>query len=210
METLDYKENRIKGGVYAIRNKTNDKLYIGSTFYFGGRKSGHWGDLKRNKHKNNYLQKAWNKYGEDNFEFIILEIADESILFEREYHHILKHNVLEHSIGYNLEMDPRIKGNGRHSIETRTRISESRKGKLKGKIPDNLESLRLLQMRPVNEYKDNIFIRVHESNTAAGLFHNIDYKTINNNARGLTKRIISLPGITFKYKDGKPARTFKR
>jgi hypothetical protein len=30
-------------------------------------------DLKRRNHRNNYLQKAWNKYGEDFFDFVVLE-----------------------------------------------------------------------------------------------------------------------------------------
>lgn len=60
-------------GIYLIRNKINNKFYVGSASRsFGQRFSMHKYQLKRNQHHSPYLQKSWNKYGEDNFEFIIL------------------------------------------------------------------------------------------------------------------------------------------
>lgn len=64
-------------GIYKIINKINGKYYIGSSQNICGncfsRWEDHLRDLRKNKHDNPHLQNAWNKYGEDNFEFIIVE-----------------------------------------------------------------------------------------------------------------------------------------
>jgi group I intron endonuclease len=71
--------------IYGIVNKINGKKYIGSAFVFTRRKNKHLSELRRGVHHSSILQNAWNKYGEDNFEFQILEEIDEKqILIERE------------------------------------------------------------------------------------------------------------------------------
>ena len=61
-------------GVYCIKNKINGKLYIGSTTQgFNIRKGRHIRSLNQGNHHSAILQKAWNKYGEQAFQFIILE-----------------------------------------------------------------------------------------------------------------------------------------
>ena len=62
----------MEGFIYQIRNVINNGLYIGSTNSFQKRIINHKLDLKKNKHHSKYLQNAYNKYGKDNFEFIIL------------------------------------------------------------------------------------------------------------------------------------------
>lgn len=71
-------------GVYAIRNIVNGKVYIGSASNISKRWSRHRKDLRSNEHRNRHLQAAWNLYGEDSFEFIIIELTDR--LTEREQH----------------------------------------------------------------------------------------------------------------------------
>jgi group I intron endonuclease len=58
--------------IYKIVNLVNNKCYIGSTKDLKKRIRSHLGDLKRNKHHCIALQRAYNKYGKDNF--IILPI----------------------------------------------------------------------------------------------------------------------------------------
>ena len=60
-------------GVYCILNKKNNKIYIGSSKDVFGRKTQHYSELRGGYHENTYLQNSWNKYGEDSFEFIVLE-----------------------------------------------------------------------------------------------------------------------------------------
>jgi group I intron endonuclease len=59
--------------IYGIRNSINNKIYIGSAEDWDSRKGWHQAALKRNGHFNPHLQHAWNKYGEEVFEFFVIE-----------------------------------------------------------------------------------------------------------------------------------------
>lgn len=71
-------------GIYCIINIKNSKKYIGSSKNIRQRLWSHRAELRHNKHENNYLQNAWNKYGEHNFDYYILEKCEESLLLEKE------------------------------------------------------------------------------------------------------------------------------
>lgn len=75
-------------GVYSITNKLNKKIYIGSTVNLFTRLKQHLDELRHNKHGNPYLQNAFNKYGEENFEFGILEFNNEINLILQTPHKI--------------------------------------------------------------------------------------------------------------------------
>lgn len=65
-------------GIYAIYGKYNNFHYVGQTQEidgFQGRWSTHRRDLRNNDHDNSYLQNSFNKNGENNFAFKILQIA---------------------------------------------------------------------------------------------------------------------------------------
>ena len=78
----------MKTGIYKIKNTLNDMCYVGSSNHIERRKTEHIGKLRRNQHKNSYLQNAWNKYGEDNFLFEIIEECSEDNLLIREQFYI--------------------------------------------------------------------------------------------------------------------------
>lgn len=63
-------------GIYKIVNKVNGKYYVGSSNDVCG-KFGRWYEHRKklinNTHVNEYLQNAWNKYGEFSFDFLIIE-----------------------------------------------------------------------------------------------------------------------------------------
>lgn len=65
-----------KSGVYIITNLINKKIYVGSSINIKLRWANHKSDLRRGTHRNKHLQRAWNKYGEENFNFKILEECD--------------------------------------------------------------------------------------------------------------------------------------
>ncbi len=62
--------------IYQIVNNVNGKRYIGSANDFHRRKNRHLQKLRKNEHANYHLQKSWNKYGESNFVFVILEYVE--------------------------------------------------------------------------------------------------------------------------------------
>lgn len=70
--------------IYQIKNKINGKKYIGQTSDFQKRKNSHLSALRRGKCFNSYLQRAFDVYGEDAFEFSILEYCDVDDLDKRE------------------------------------------------------------------------------------------------------------------------------
>lgn len=66
----------MESGIYCIRNLVNGKIYIGSSVKFKSRWKSHIKRLNTNKHGNDYLQKAYNKYGKDNFSFEIVSYVE--------------------------------------------------------------------------------------------------------------------------------------
>ena len=72
-----------KKGIYKILNKSNQKFYIGSTLNLNRRWWEHKKFLKINIHCNKHLQNAYNKYGKDNFRFIVEEILPDHFTEEQ-------------------------------------------------------------------------------------------------------------------------------
>jgi hypothetical protein len=77
-------------GVYAIINKINNSMYIGSSTNIGGRKDKHFSLLKHNKHVNERLQKAVLEFGIENFELVILEFTEDLVNKEQDYINLYK------------------------------------------------------------------------------------------------------------------------
>lgn len=72
-------------GVYKIIFKPTGDLYIGSSKNIRKRQIRHFSNLRCGKHHNIFLQRVWNKHGEENFDFEIIEnLEHESELFVRE------------------------------------------------------------------------------------------------------------------------------
>lgn len=89
-------------GIYCIENAINCKKYIGLSRDIDQRWNEHRSKLRRGKHVNIYLQRAWDNYGEDAFKFYVMEYCDSDMLSEREAYYIAKHRTLSHEFGYNL------------------------------------------------------------------------------------------------------------
>ncbi len=88
-------------GIYCFSNKINGKKYVGQSISVLTRIRKHKEALRKNKDKSTALQRAWNKYGEEVFDIIILEKCDIDLLDEREKFHIEKMDSLRN--GYNLD-----------------------------------------------------------------------------------------------------------
>lgn len=78
--------------IYRILNVANDHFYIGSSVNIRRRRWEHWDSLKKGTYHCEALQSAWDEYGEDAFEFeIIEEVADDTILLRIEETYLMKH-----------------------------------------------------------------------------------------------------------------------
>lgn len=91
-----------KTGIYKIVNLLNGKVYIGSGLDIFRRWREHKNHLKAQKHHNVRLQRAWNKYGEDAFEFIVIEYCLKEFLNMREQYWIDSVNACNNKTGYNI------------------------------------------------------------------------------------------------------------
>ena len=98
-------------GVYQIKNKIDGKSYIGSSINVKNRLYKHLWMLKNDKHDNTYLQNAYNKYGNESFEFQILELCDESNLILTENKYIELYETLYSKNGYNLALSNEFRRN---------------------------------------------------------------------------------------------------
>lgn len=114
-------------GIYVITNNVNGKRYIGQSVNLRERLQGHKWHLKNQRHNNEHLQSAWNKYGEDAFSFELLEECDEEHLDELERWHINELQTQDRTKGYNIENG----GNSHKSVpeETREKIRKALTGR---------------------------------------------------------------------------------
>lgn len=87
-------------GIYCIENILNEKKYIGQSVDIYKRWYDHKWELNNGSHRNPYLQRAWIKYGEENFKFEIVEKCLPEELNDKEKYWI---NKMESYLnGYNL------------------------------------------------------------------------------------------------------------
>lgn len=122
-------------GVYEIKNIINEKKYIGSTtMCFLKRFQHHISMLRANRHKNQHLQHSWNKYGEENFEFNILEVCSKDNCLVREQYYM----DLNKEYFYNI--NPLASGTPNMSIETINKRANTMKRKYAtGEIQSNFK-----------------------------------------------------------------------
>ena len=114
-------------GIYMIRCKINNKIYIGRSKNIKDRWKQHKKELRNNKHCNKNIQKDWNKYGQDNFEFNIIVECEEDKLNELERKYINEYKSC--GFGYNMTFGKDENGAEIHTEETRKKIGEANKGK---------------------------------------------------------------------------------
>lgn len=78
----------LKSGIYKITCLKNNMAYVGQAINIQDRWKTHIQCLNRNKHHNIHLQRAWNKYGENNFKFDIIEYCEKEDLNDKEIYWI--------------------------------------------------------------------------------------------------------------------------
>jgi group I intron endonuclease len=128
-----------KSGIYIIKNNINGKVYVGSTVNFYDRIKKHRANLKNDKHHSIKLQRACNKYGFENLEFIIIEFCGKDKLIESEQFWI-NHFDSYHQ-GYNSTPNAKNCLGYKQTEEHKKNISNGLKGYKRSE--ENIENMRL-------------------------------------------------------------------
>lgn len=194
MDFIDRDKYGYKSGIYGIINTKNKKIYIGQTRQpFYKRYQLHDWKLRDGSHDNQYLQNAYNKYGEEKFKFIVVEVVEDisdEILNQKEIYYIdqykkqgLSYNILlggggrigtpmsDHAKRIIGEKN-RINMTGKKmSEETKKKMSVSRVGKLCYK------KSTILDVKIASKIKELLMTNMKPFNIAKEL--NVDYKIVN-------------------------------
>jgi group I intron endonuclease len=163
-------------GIYAITNKLTGVSYIGQTSKnFGDRRDCNYAKLRHNNHDNVRLQTDWNKCGEDNFLFEILEIIEnKDVIDDREKFWISKYkdknkafNILiggKGSVGIKLSEETKIKIGEKNKVNmigrkaseyTKNKMSNSHKG-----YKPTLESIEKMRLKKIGiKMSDNFKLK---------------------------------------------------
>lgn len=116
-------------GIYTITNTIDNKIYIGRSNDIRDRLTKHKSKLRGNRHPNEHLQNSWNKYGEENFIFEILEEYPIELIPSMELYWANLLNVHNRDYGYNKEPIIPIDGIKKHSDETKEKLRLANIGK---------------------------------------------------------------------------------
>lgn len=154
-------------GVYKITNKLNERIYIGSSLNIERRWVRHRYELRRNFHGNQFLQNDWNKCGEDNFEFEILEtLSKEDIrIVEQQYLNKYYDNDSCYNLCPHVELDKAVLLNKQLKNKIKTSLRK------KWENPEYKEKMRIaMKTSPFRE-----IFRKFTSERMKKLWKNPDY-----------------------------------
>ena len=115
-------------GVYTITNLIDNKIYVGCTDNIKKRWRTHKRELKKGIHHGIRLQRAWNKYGEENFKFEILVECEINHLLSEEHYWATMLNVHNTEYGYNTQPTS-PNGKRGHAAETIEKIRQKAIGR---------------------------------------------------------------------------------
>jgi len=172
-----------QSGIYQILCKPTGKFYVGSAVWLAKRKRHHREALLAGTHYNQYLQRAWNKYGNDAFIFSVLEYCEKEKLVNREQHYIDLSKAANRKFGFNIQPKAYSNLGVTFGPEMRAKISAARKGK--GTLSkEQREELRermkgnkyLLGYKPNEETKDKLRRARRGKKPSLGMHHSENFK----------------------------------
>jgi len=146
--------------IYKIVNKINNNIYVGSCFKVKPRRNNHFKTLSNNKHPNRYLQRAYNKYGKENFIFEIIErlefpIDYDKILIKEHLENREQYYINSLNPKYNIRRIAESNLGIKFSDEVRKKFSENQRGDKNGFYgkKHSIETLELFKNRENKNYK---------------------------------------------------------
>lgn len=142
-----------KSGIYGIKCKITNKVYIGSSKDLQKRFSKHFSELYLNRHANKRMQEDFNQYGYDNFELIVYEYTNENLLS--------KETDKQKEIGIDNIYNEKISG---FYITEELRQKRANVSKESHKTQEYREKMRKLKSNKVAQYDLNMnLIKTWES-----------------------------------------------
>lgn len=156
-------------GIYKIESKSKpNRIYIGSAIYVNKRHGEHLRLLRYGKHHSIKLQRHYNKYGEDDLVFCVIEKCDLNNLISKEQYYLDLYNPY-----FNYRRVAKSRFGTGHSMETREKqriahlgIKPSEETRMKQSLirrRENLSEETLIKMResgkkyrPTEETKEKI------------------------------------------------------
>ncbi len=210
---LDFKASyRINRGIiiknpciYCIYNMINSKFYLGSAVNLKRRLKKHRRDVESGKHHSIKFQRAFDKYGYDNFKVLVIEESDlENLKRSEEYY--LK--LLEpFDSGYNICKSYRGRLGLKNSQETRMKISKALTGKklseehkLKLQASSRIGITGIAtkdpRLRKVEQIYNGVTINTFDCVSDAGRHTKISRSAISN---VLCKRAMTAGNYSWKY-----------
>lgn len=184
--------------IYKIHNIQNDKVYIGQTTFekIENRWKDHKCKLRKGTHINEHLQRAWNKYGAESFQFKVLRKLDmftPQVELDRiECYYMKKFDCMNMDKGYNI----RVGGSrGKQSESTKKKVSDSLK-KFYIAHPEARERVRELKTGVV--YSEETKQKMRKSKKRGAAHHNTKFSE---------KQVLD---IREKHGNGESARSLAR
>jgi group I intron endonuclease len=174
----------VNTGIYQIVNKINDERYIGGAVNITARKNLHYSSLRRGKHYSRYLQRAYNKHGEENFKFEVILYCDKENLIFYEQRAIDAYNDL-----YNIAP---IAGNNigvKHTAQSKENIEKSKRGKKRK--PEHVK-------KTANSQRGQIRLKFARENNGTYVFTDNDWIKKLHSEGKTNKEISMVTGYTMR------------
>lgn len=162
-------------GVYCIINTRNNHRYIGSSQNIYGRLQKQFSLLRHNNHFNYRLQNDWNEFGEQSFDFYVLEKCNKPVLVLREQFYV---DTMKPEYNICTEVVSNTP-----SIESREKMSTTRKERIAN------GSIDCYQKKTIYQYDlDGNYMNEYESLVVAAKECGIDRTTIQRFFSGKLKK----------------------
>jgi hypothetical protein len=84
-DVMKQRLQNMTGGIYIIKNKKENKIYVGQSIMIEQRRTQHFTDLRGKRHPNKQLQEDFTRLGEESFEHqVYKELEKDFILLNEE------------------------------------------------------------------------------------------------------------------------------